>query len=172
MSARPMTKPSTDAPSEIPLMPEAAKPMPIPVIAAVRVLGMRRVRISTTVAMTTPLASIANERLEILSNGLPKNRIDRLPDGRHGPEREQRDQCAQQRVLEEILTICLTAQLCVRNPLQCYSDSNRRLHECAPPEHNPSRPLRPTHLRKRGADAFRVGPWRRRPYDNYTAFWS
>jgi hypothetical protein len=52
-----MTKPSIDAHTEMPLTPAAESPTPIPAIAAVSSLGMRRVRMSTTVAANMPAAN-------------------------------------------------------------------------------------------------------------------
>src|SRR5437762_2288779 len=62
MRASPSAKPIIEAPSETPLTPAAAKPSPMPAIAAVSEFRMRRDRMSTAVATSAPDASTAPSR--------------------------------------------------------------------------------------------------------------
>ncbi len=58
-----MANPRTAHQIDIPPRPSAANPKPAPVIEAVTTLGIRLVRISTTVATSTPATSTTNETL-------------------------------------------------------------------------------------------------------------
>src|SRR4030095_3476256 len=99
---RPNRNPSAAAASDIPLRPDAANPMPAPAIVAVTALGIRRVRISTTVAISTPTARAMKDQLEIVGNGLPEERIHSVPDARHRADRDQGDEGDEQPVFEKV----------------------------------------------------------------------
>src|SRR5919109_3583913 len=105
MSARPVTKPSTAAPNETPLIPPDASPIPRPAIVAVSSFGMRRVRISTAAATNTPRPRTAMEKLETGGNGVPEHSADRVPQSRYRSECEYGDQRSQHSVLEKVLTV-------------------------------------------------------------------
>src|SRR6476659_3776063 len=98
-------KPPIEAPGDIPLAPDAARPMPAPAMAAVRRFGIRRTLISTTVATSAPEASAANATLEIAGNRGPEDAANRVAEGRNSTHCEDGDQRHQQSVLEEVLAV-------------------------------------------------------------------
>src|SRR3954468_1678842 len=105
MSAKPRTNPAIEAPSEIPLTPEAANPTPRPVIVAVSAFGMRLTLMSITVATSAPEESTPNATLEIVGNRRPEHVVDRVAHYRDGADRKDRNQGHEQSVLEEVLAI-------------------------------------------------------------------
>src|SRR4051794_6484843 len=127
MSRRPTMNPAKDAPSEIPLTPEAAKPTPIPAMVAVSAFGMRRTLISITVATSAPEDSAANATLEIAGNRRPEHVGNRLAHHRHGADREDRDERHEQPVLEEVLTILGASEAAPGELSQCHH-CDWRLH--------------------------------------------
>src|SRR4030095_16690306 len=124
---RPNRNPSAAAASDIPLRPDAANPMPAPAIVAVTAFGMRRVRISTTIATSTPTARAMKDQLEIVGNGLPEERVHSVPHAGHGTNREQRNQRHQQAVLQQVLPFFLGSEPRVRDSPQ-RNNGNGRLH--------------------------------------------
>jgi hypothetical protein len=110
MSANPSANPANDARSDTPLNPVAASPTPTPAIVAVNAFGMRRVRMSITVAVKAPIARATNAGLEIVRNRRPENRVDRVSQRGHGTDCDDRDQRRQQPVLEQILSLLVAAK--------------------------------------------------------------
>src|SRR3954463_13154807 len=105
MSAKPRTNPAIEAPSEIPLTPEAANPTPRPVMVAVSAFGMRLTLMSITVAMSAPEDSTPNATLEIVGNRRPEHGVDRVAHHRDGADRKYGDERHQESVLEEVLAV-------------------------------------------------------------------
>ena len=132
MSTRPITHPSTAAPTDTPPKPNAASPRPAPAIVPVRTLGIRRVRRSTTVATSRPAISTASDALAAAGDDLPEHRVDGVSNRRDGSECDKGNERAEQRVLEKILTVLLAAQPRVREALQ-PGNSNWRWHDSTPP---------------------------------------
>src|SRR5581483_7628569 len=109
ISARPIARPAS-APVTLRLVAcEPASATPRAAIDRVRTLGTRRVRKSMTVA-APPAKTMTASAIgsDVLSNGLPEHVVDRVPDRRHGGDRDDRDQRHEQTVLEQILPV-LTA---------------------------------------------------------------
>ena len=119
--------PAMDAPSEIPLTPEAAKPTPIPAMVAVSAFGMRRTLMSITVATSAPEDSAANATLEIAGNRRPEHVGNRLAHHRHGADCEYRDERHEQPVLQEVLTILGASEAAPGELSQCHH-CDWRLH--------------------------------------------
>jgi hypothetical protein len=87
-------------------------------MVAVSQFGMRRVRISTTVAASAPAASATNAGLEIVRNYRPEHLVNRVPQRRDRPNGDDRDQRRQQSVLEQILSVFRTPEAGAGNPPQ------------------------------------------------------
>src|SRR5512141_3142414 len=96
ISSRPATIPATDAPTEMPLSPDAASAIPRAAIDPVSTFGIRRVRMSTIVAVSAPAASATNAGLKAGGgNRVPEDGGDRGAErghGAHGHDRDERDQ--------------------------------------------------------------------------------
>ena len=98
ISAKPTTSPRSEADKLRPLNPAAARVTPTPAIVAVSRLGMRRVRTSMTVAASAPAATATKAALDTGSNRRPENCLNRVADGGHRTDGEERDQGHEQAV--------------------------------------------------------------------------
>src|SRR5262245_11331231 len=121
ISKSPNTNPSAAAPSEMPLNPDAANPIPAPAIDAVTALGMRRVRISTIEATHTPDASATKAQLEtvgkVLRYVVPEERRNGVAHARHRANRHEGNQRDQQGVFEQVLPVLVRPEeLCSESP--------------------------------------------------------
>src|SRR4051812_24131494 len=132
ISPSPTANPANEAHNGTPLIPVAASATPTPASAAVSSFGIRRVRMSITVATTSAATRAAKAVLEIAgdSNGLPENRVDRVAHDRHRANRHHREQRREKPVLQQVLALFGAACLC---DFVEHRDGNLRLHGDCPP---------------------------------------
>src|SRR4051812_40649083 len=113
ISARPSARPASDAPSERPPMPNAAKATPVAANPIVSGFGTRRVHKSIAAPTPVPLTTVAIARKsDGLANLGPEDTGNRVAERRDTDNRREGDQRRQQTVFDQILSVVLEKQPC------------------------------------------------------------
>src|SRR5216684_167785 len=99
-----MPKPASDAPTLMPLTPNAASSTPRAASTTVSGLGTRRVHKSMAAPPPAPATTVARTmKSDGLANVLPESQKNRVAEQRDPADRGERDQCGEQSVLQQIL---------------------------------------------------------------------
>src|SRR3954454_1437034 len=106
ISAAPSASPAAAAPTDSPLTPTAAMPMPVAASVPVNTFGTRRVRRSMAAATLAPATTAANTAgSNGLSNVLPERRVNRGAERGDAGHRDDRDQRGEKSVFQKILAV-------------------------------------------------------------------